>query len=171
MTLFSAPYESFNTNDGAVLIVASNDRLFANVCQALGMPELANDERFRSNTLRIREPNRSELHAILESRTSTMTSDACVEVMRQAGAPCSTINTVDAVCRDPQVDAMRMIRHFPTAENPDLKLVDIPVSIDGEKASLRRPPPGLGQHTEEVLAENGYSPADIEKLRRDRIVA
>lgn len=171
MTLFSAPYEAFDTKDGSVLIVASNDRLFANVCRALGTPELANDARFRTNALRIREPNRSELHAILEARTSTLTSDACVEVMRQAGAPCSTINTVDAVCRDPQVDAMRMIRPFPTAENPDLKVVDIPVSIDGVKASLRRPPPGLGQHTNEVLVETGYSSADIEKLRSDKVVA
>ena len=170
MTLFSAPYESFNTKDGAVFIVASNDKLFANVCRALGVPELIEDPRFNTNAQRILEPNRTVLHQLLESQTLQMASEECVELMRRSGAPCSTINSVDAVYRDEQVRAMGMIRPLPADHLPDFKVVDLPVSIDGEKASLRHAPPRLGAHTDEVLGRAGYTAGEIAGLRERKVI-
>jgi len=170
MTLFSAPYEAFSTRDGAVLIVASNDRLFANVCRALGVPELIEDSRFKTNSQRILEPNRATLHELLESRTRQLASEECVERMRRAGAPCSTINSVDAVYRDEQVSAMGMIRPMPADHLKDFRIVDLPVSIDGEKASLRHAPPRLGADTEEILGRAGYAPGEIAALRARKVI-
>ena len=126
-------------------------------------PELATDPRFDSNVLRV--ANRPALHALLEERISRMSSADCVALLREAGAPCSTINSVDAVEANEQVAAMRMIRPLPAPHVPDFRTVDLPVAIDGEKASLRHAPPLLAAHTDEVLQWAGYSAAEIASLR------
>ncbi|MGK2900874.1 MAG: CaiB/BaiF CoA transferase family protein [Burkholderiaceae bacterium] len=164
VTPMTSPYEAFRTSDGAVLITAGNDKLFAAVCNALGLPALASDPRFVSNVLRV--ANRPALHALLEERISRMNAADCVALLREAGAPCSTINSVDAVEANEQVAAMRMIRPLPAPHVPDFRTVDLPVAIDGEKASLRHAPPLLGAHTDEVLEWAGYSAAEIASLRR-----
>ena len=163
VTPMTSPYEAFRTSDGAVLITAGNDKLFAAVCNALGLPALASDPRFVSNVLRV--ANRPALHALLEERISRMNAADCVALLREAGAPCSTINSVDAVEANEQVAAMRMIRPLPAPHVPDFRTVDLPVAIDGEKASLRHAPPLLAAHTDEVLQWAGYSAAEIASLK------
>jgi len=163
VTSATSPYEAFKTSDGAVLITAANDKLFASLCRALGLPELPTDPRFDTNARRV--ANRPALHALLEERTSRMRSADCVALLRESGAPCSTINAVDAVEANEQVAAMRMIRPLPAPHLPDFRTVDLPVAIDGEKASLRRAPPLLAAHTDEVLQWAGYSAAEIASLR------
>ncbi len=163
VTPMTSPYEAFKTSDGAVLITAGNDKLFAAVCNALGLPALASDPRFVSNVLRV--ANRPALHALLEERISQLSAADCVALLREAGAPCSTINSVDAVEANEQVAAMRMIRPLPAPHVPDFRTVDLPVAIDGEKASLRHAPPLLGAHTDEVLEWAGYSAAEIASLK------
>ena len=163
VTPMTAPYEAFKTSDGAVLITAGNDKLFAAVCNALGLPALASDPRFVGNVLRV--ANRPALHALLEERISQLSAADCVALLREAGAPCSTINSVDAVEANEQVAAMRMIRPLPAPHVPDFRTVDLPVAIDGEKASLRHAPPLLAAHTDEVLQWAGYSAAEIASLK------
>lgn len=162
-TPMTAPYESFATKDGTVLITAGNDKLFAAVCHALELPGLASDPRFATNAKRV--ANRPQLHGLLEAKTSELSSAACVALMREAGAPCSTINTVDAVHANEQVAAMGMIRALPAPHLPDFRCVDLAVGIDGEKASLRSAPPLLGADTDAVLDSAGYSAAEIAALR------
>jgi len=94
-----------------------------------------------------------------------MTSADCVRLLRDAGAPCSTINSVDAVETNEQVASMRMIQPLPAPHVPDFRTVDLPVAIDGEKASLRSAPPLLGAHTDEVLQWAGYDATAIAALR------
>ena len=117
-----------------------------------------------------RVANRPQLHALLEAKTSELGSAACVVLMREAGAPCSTINTVDAVHANEQVAAMGMIRALPAPHLPDFRCVDLAVAIDGEKASLRSAPPLLGADTDAVLDWAGYSAAEIAVLRACKAV-
>lgn len=168
VTLMTSPYESFKTRDSAVLITAGNDKLFAAVCRALELPGLVADPRFVGNTERVE--NRPQLHALLEARTSRLSSTECVALMREAGAPCSAINTVDGVHANEQVAAMGMIRALPAPHLPDFRTVDLPVSIDGEKASLRSAPPRLAADTDAVLDWAGYSAAEIAALRACKAV-
>jgi crotonobetainyl-CoA:carnitine CoA-transferase CaiB-like acyl-CoA transferase len=165
----AAPYEAFKTSDSWVLIAAGNDRLFGELCNALGLEELPRDPRFVSNNERV--PRRHELHEILERETARHAADALMDILRKAGVPASRINSIDQVFADEQANALGM---FPPAAPdfriPGMKFVDIPVSINGEKAAIRRMPPRLGEHTEEVLVGAGYSRAEIESLRSERVI-
>lgn len=168
VTPMTAPYEAFDASDGPVLITAGNDRLFASLCTALGLPELPQDPRFSTNEQRV--ANRPALHALLAQRIAPLSAAECVALVRAAGAPCSTINAVDAVAADEQVAAMRMIRPLPAPHLPDLRTVDLPVAIDGEKASLRHAPPLLAADTDAVLQWAGYSAAEVAAMKAGRAI-
>jgi crotonobetainyl-CoA:carnitine CoA-transferase CaiB-like acyl-CoA transferase len=166
----AAPYEAFATRDRSwVLIAAGNDRLFAKLCQVLGQPELVGDSRFRSNPDRVER--RNELHEQLERATRRHSADELIGLLRQAEVPASKINTLDRVFADEQVNALGM---FPSvAANfriPEMKFVDIPVSINGQKAAMRSMPPRLGEQTEGVLRRAGYSDQDLQSLRREKVI-
>lgn len=165
----AAPYEAFKTSDSWVLIAAGNDRLFAELCNVLGLPDLPRDPRFIGNNERV--PRRHELHEILERATMRHTAEVLMDLLRKAGVPASMINSIGQVFADEQANALGM---FPAAAPdfriPGMKFVDIPVSIDGEKAAIRRMPPRLGEHTEEVLRGTGYTPAEIESLRAEGVI-
>jgi crotonobetainyl-CoA:carnitine CoA-transferase CaiB-like acyl-CoA transferase len=164
----AAPYEAFQTSDSWVLIAAGNDRLFAKLCEGLGMPELPSDPRFARNSDRV--PRRAELHAILEPATRRYTSEELVRLLRDAAVPVSVINTLDKVLVDEQVNALGMLPSVPADFRiPDMRLVDIPVRIGGERSLKRLMPPLLGEHTAEVLQGIGYSEAEIEALKQDGV--
>jgi len=164
----AAPYEAFRTSDSWVLIAAGNDRLFARLCDVLGCPDVPRDARFRANTDRV--PRRLELHEILERETSRFTSAQLIAALREAGVPASAINSLDQVYRDEQVNTLGMLpQAAPGFRIPEMRFVDIPVSINGEKSLKRLMPPRLGEHTEQVLLAAGYSPAEIDSLRTEGI--
>jgi crotonobetainyl-CoA:carnitine CoA-transferase CaiB-like acyl-CoA transferase len=165
----AAPYEAFATSDSWVLIAAGNDRLFARLCDALECPELPRDPRFIANMDRV--PHRDELHEIMERATRRYTSAQLMQLLRVAGVPASTINSMDQVFVDEQVNALGMLPSVaPGFRIPEMKLVDIPVSVNDEKSVKRLMPPLLGEHTEEVLQAAHYSAAEIASLRADKIV-
>jgi crotonobetainyl-CoA:carnitine CoA-transferase CaiB-like acyl-CoA transferase len=165
----AAPYEAFATSDSWVLIAAGNDRLFAKLCAVLGCPEVARDPRFSTNVDRV--PRRGELHEILERATRQQTSTHLMELLREAGVPASTINSMDQVYADEQVNTLGMLPPVaPDFRIPEMKFVDIPVSIDGEKSVKRLMPPLLGEHTEEVLKGAQYTDAEIKSLRSEKII-
>ncbi|HXZ88750.1 MAG TPA: CoA transferase [Candidatus Binataceae bacterium] len=165
----AAPYEAFATSDSWVLIAAGNDRLFARLCEVLGCPDIPRDPRFRANTDRV--PRRAELHEILERATHRYTSAQLMDLLREAGVPASTINSIDQVYSDEQVNALGMLPAVaPDFRISEMKFVDIPVSIDDEKSVKRLMPPHLGEHTEEVLRAAGYSPVEIANLRSEGVI-
>ncbi|MBV8356980.1 MAG: CoA transferase [Deltaproteobacteria bacterium] len=166
----AAPYEAFATSDNSwVLIAAGNDRLFAKLCNMLGCSGLAADPRFISNPERV--TRRHELHSLLECETRRYRADELIRLLQEAQVPASRINSIDQVFADEQVNALGMFP--PVAAEfriPEMKFVDIPVSIDGIKSVKRLMPPRLGEHTEMILRKAGYSDRDIQILRNEKVI-
>lgn len=146
----AAPYQLFRTADGQIFIGAGNDRLFGRVCTALGRPELAEDERFQTNSGRV--ARRVELQAEIESATALRSTSDLVAALRAVGAPCSELNDLAAVLGHEQVAASGMIVPLPTDTAPHHKVVATPLRLDGERAFAPVPPPRPGDATNEIVA-------------------
>jgi len=157
------PYQVFATADGELMIVAANDRLYAKVCEAVGAPELATDERFATNPLRI--ANREELIPLLQSRIAPQSTVDLLAKLREAGVPASPVNDLAAVAEEEQLRATGILQELAGRE-----LVSPPFSADGERIRYRSEPPLLGQHTREILTEAGYADGEIAELAAARVV-
>jgi len=164
----AAPYEAFPTSDGWVMVAAGNDRLFGRFCAVLGLDDLAVDPRFVSNSERV--PRRRELHEIMERKTVGFSTANLIEELHKAGVPVSPINKLDQVFADDQVNTLGMFAPVPPDFRiPEMKFVDIPVSINGERSVKNLMPPRLGEHTDEVLRAAGYSAEEIASLRTAKV--
>jgi crotonobetainyl-CoA:carnitine CoA-transferase CaiB-like acyl-CoA transferase len=165
------PYETFPTADGHINLGVGNDGQFGRLCAIIRRPELAEDPRFRTNTLRLE--NRSALIEALRSAFRERTSAEWLEACIAAGVPCGPINTIPEVFEDPHVKARGLVQEIRHASDPErpLRLVGSPIRMEGVDLKPRRAPPMLGQHTEEVLDELlGYDSAAIAELRGIGIV-
>lgn len=163
-----APYEAFEASDGAVMLAAGNDRLFAALCGALKLPELVTDPRFLTNPDRC--AHRAELAALIAERFRTRASAEWLELLQAAGVPAAPVQDLAQVAAHDQTEAVGMIEDVPHPVIEGLRLVGIPVTVEGERASLRRSPPALGEHTGEVLAELGYADTDVVRLAAAGVV-
>ena len=146
-----SPYQPFPCSDGMVVIAVGNDGQFRNLCTALGEPDLGTDERFAANAGRV--ANRDQLGPILSALTGPLTMAALMKRLQDAGVPCGPVNTVDQVFAEPQAVArdltVEQTRHD---LNAPVRTVASPIRMNGAPAVADRPPPALGQHTDEVLA-------------------
>ena len=160
------PYGVFETSDGHVILAAGNDGQFRAFCTTAGRPEIADDPRFATNPNRIR--NRDALNPILNEIFAVRTTDDWIATLESAGVPCGPINTLDRVFDDPQVTArgMAIEMDHPLSGSGKVALAANPAKLSETPLTYRRPPPILGQHTEEVLRELlGADEAEIEALR------
>jgi crotonobetainyl-CoA:carnitine CoA-transferase CaiB-like acyl-CoA transferase len=139
------------------MIVAANDRLFEKACQAVGAPELASDERFATNPLRV--ANREQLIPLLQERIATEPTAVLLTRLRDAGVPASPVNDLAAVAEEEQLRATGILQELGGHE-----LVSPPFSADGERVRYGSEPPLLGQHSREILAEAGFAEAEIGAL-------
>lgn len=140
-----SPYEALETADGSVMIAAANDRLFASLCRALELGGLPADKRFATNPDRV--AHRHELRQILADAIHLLPRDDVLERLRRAGVPAAPVQDVAEVVADPQVAALGLIQSLPHPDIPDLRLVALPVSLDGERLLHRSAPP---RHDEQV---------------------
>ena len=161
------PYEVFATSDGHVIVAAGNDGQFGSLCACAGRPELAADERFATNSDRIR--NRGTLLPMLRDVFAGRTTGDWVAALEAVGVPCGPINTLDRVFADPQIRHRAMVVEMdsPAASDGTVRLVANPARLSRTPLSYRRPPPPLGAHTDEVLSELlGADDAELARLRR-----
>ena len=163
------PYTTYATRDGMMAVAVGNDAQFARFAQALGHGEWAQDARFIKN--RDRVANRDALDAMIIETLRGDEVEVWVEKLKAAGVPCGRINSVKQAFDAPHTQARRMIE---TVEHPaigPLKVIGTPFKFSGTPTSVRRAPPTLGQHTEEVLREElGMNAERIARLRAEKVI-
>jgi crotonobetainyl-CoA:carnitine CoA-transferase CaiB-like acyl-CoA transferase len=151
------PYQAFACTDGQLMVAVGNDRLYKVLCEALGVPELAADPRFATNPDRV--AHRNELAALLGERFAGESRATWLERLERAGVPAAPVQDVAEVAAHEQTQALGILQQLGEVVLPALSL-----SLDGERVLHRSAPPSVGAHSEEVLAEAGYSEAEIAEL-------
>lgn len=165
-----APYETFRTQDGWVMIAAGNDRFFERLWQALHIPQLADRDRFGTNPLRVK--HRTELHALIEAATMRYRTAELVERLRAAEVPAGPVQRVEAFLADPQAQSAGLTVEVPMADGTRWQYVHTPVRLGGARGNIRLSPPlVLGRDTDAVLAEWGYDEDERRRLRAEGIIA
>ena len=164
----SIPTGVFPTTDGHINIAAAGDVIYARLCRAMGFPELIEDAHFATG--KARSANRAMLNERIAEVTRTDSSAAWVERLNAAEVPCGPIYTMDEVFADPQVKHLGMAQ---AVEHPTLgrtELVGQAIKLSRTPAKLETATPGLGEHTDAVLGELGYDPAQIADFHARNIV-
>ena len=169
------PYQVFEVAPAAdgskdfIILAVGNDGQFAKFCAVAGRPELAADPRYASNRLRV--THRAELVPLLEPILKSRPKADWLAALEAAGVPCGAINRLDEVFADPQVQARAMVDHWAHPLKQDLRLVASPLKLGRTPVRTERPPPLLGQHTDEVLAELlGWDAARIAAARARQVI-
>lgn len=163
------PYTTYPTRDGMMAVAVGNDGQFARFAEAVGHPEWARDGRFVKN--RDRVVHRDLLDGLIAETLRNDVADRWIATLQAAGVPCGRINSVSQALEDPHTAARRMVE---TVEHPTigtLRLLGIPFKLRDTPATVRRPPPTLGQHTEEILRQElGLTEERIGELRALNVI-
>ena len=162
------PYQVFEVADGHMIVAVGNDNQFAKFCDVAGQPELARDARFARNADRVR--HRAVLVPLLAAFMKTRERAEWLGALEAAKVPCGPINDLADVFADPQVLARHMTVEMPHPLSGNVRLVASPMKFSATPVQYRRPPPLLGEHTEQILGEFGLTDAEIVALRTARAI-
>jgi formyl-CoA transferase len=157
------PYQPFEAADKPLIVAVGNDRQFAKLAELCGHPEWAGDERFATNAARV--GNRAEIVRLIGECIRQRPSAEWFAKLDGAGIPAGPINTISDALADVQAQHRQMVRTI-----AGVPLMGSPVRLDGQRADSDLPPPGLGQHTSEVLAGLSLDSRDVERLRTEGII-
>ncbi|MBK6471636.1 MAG: CoA transferase [Betaproteobacteria bacterium] len=162
------PYQVFEVADGHLILAVGNDGQFERFCTVADCPELARDDRFSRNASRVR--HRDELVPLLAATMRTRQRADWLAALDAAKVPCGPINDLAEVFADPQVLHRGMRTTLPHPHQDTMELVSSPMKLSATPVQVRRAPPLLGQHTDEVLAELGLSPDETAALRAQGVL-
>jgi formyl-CoA transferase len=163
------PYQTFKTADGYLVIGVASEGIWRRFCQAVGRAEWAEDSRFEKNSNRVE--NRSLLIGLLAEIFLGRSTDEWLKILNSAEVPCAPVQTVDQVFKAPQVLHREMLVEVEHPTAGTVPMAGIPVKFSATPASVRLPPPLLGQHTEEVLKSwLGMVDKEISELKRKTVI-
>ncbi len=164
-----SPYRNFKCRDGQwIFIAAANDRFWGKLARCIGLDAMAEDPRFAKNQARVR--NRTELENILEQTIAQLDREPLLKRLEEADVPATPVNTVDQVMNDPQTAERGIVQRVTHATLGEIPVVGTPLKFSRMSPGVRRAAPLRGEHTDEILAEAGYTPARIQALRDKNVV-
>jgi formyl-CoA transferase len=163
------PYEAFRARDRWFALAAANERQWAILCDVIGQTGLRDDPRFADNNARV--ANREALRKALDAAFVSRNADEWLVEFRRAGLPCGPINSIPEVFAHPQTDARGLVADVEHGSAGRVQFPGFPYKLSETPASVRIPPPMLGQHTEEVLTQLlDYSPTEVAALRKREVI-
>jgi crotonobetainyl-CoA:carnitine CoA-transferase CaiB-like acyl-CoA transferase len=159
------PYETFAGSDGDFVVAVGNDEQWRRFCRILGLNGLAADERFATNSARVR--NYDALRPLLVERMRSRKRAEWVTQLKADGVPCGSVREVGDALEDPQLDARQMIETVDHLTAGAVRVLGVPIKLSATPGGVRSAPPALGQHTDRILeGDCGMTAARIEELRR-----
>jgi formyl-CoA transferase len=158
------PYQPFDAADQPIIIAVGNDRQFARLADICGHSEWIRDERFATNEARV--ANRPQMVRLVADAIRQRPAADWLGQLKAAGIPAGPINRMTQALTDVQAQHRQMVRTI-----AGIPLVGSPLRLDGERADSDLPPPGLGEHTADVLAALGLASEEVERLRAAKVIA
>jgi crotonobetainyl-CoA:carnitine CoA-transferase CaiB-like acyl-CoA transferase len=167
---FTAPYDAFAARDGWVVIATASNRLFRRLCSAIGLPELASDERYAN--YRVRAQNRRAINGIVAKWVSTRSSDEVLAALGPDGAdvPCARVAAPEELVDDPQLIERGMIERHAHPSLGEVVFHGNPLKLSGAAPRRIALAPALGADNGEIYGELGLSARDLERLRGQRVL-
>jgi crotonobetainyl-CoA:carnitine CoA-transferase CaiB-like acyl-CoA transferase len=167
---FTAPYDAFQASDGWVVAASASNKLFRKLCRAIGRPELADDERFRSH--RGRSANRTEINGIVAEWVRSRSCDEVLAALGPSGAeiPCARVSSPEELVEDPQLLARGMIERHAQPDLGEIVFHGSPLRFAGAEPRARALAPALAADNEDVYGEIGLTPADLAGLRERGVI-
>ena len=163
----SIPTGVFETKDGYINIASAGQAIYLRFVDVLGDERMLGED---FKTPEARSKNRDAMNALISEHTRQKTSDEWIKLLNEAGVPCGEINTIDKVFASPQVQHLGLAADMVSQERGPTQVVGQPIKLSRTDSSVKHPPPTYSQHTDELLAELGYSAADIAKMHEDGTV-
>jgi CoA:oxalate CoA-transferase len=164
----AAPYGLFPTRDGSIALAPPDDVFFGRLMDVLGCPELKDDELYRTQTARV--ANRERINAIVGGKLALNTTDYWVETLNAAGVPSGPVHPVADVFRDPQILAQNMVMEVEQPGHGVVRMLGFPMKFAATPCTVRLPAPALGEHSDAVLIELGFTDDERRQFRAAGVI-